>query len=61
MQDTQGTLEAEVHVLDRLMDMLEEGSVSFLTKEDPKFANYIQEIYSSLYSKSSVLRTKVYE
>jgi hypothetical protein len=48
---------AEVHVLDRLMYLLEEQSVERLTEQDIGFNDFITHLYSELQHQSSKLRS----
>jgi hypothetical protein len=50
-------LQAEAHVLDRVMHLLEERSVAQLMSEDDNFADYIADLYSNVSSKSKRLRS----
>lgn len=49
-------LNAEAHVLDRIMNLLEENSVQFLVLEDDMFAAYVDDLYTQISAKSSRLR-----
>jgi hypothetical protein len=50
------TLNAEAHVLDRIMSLLEENSVQFLVLKDDKFASYIDSLYTQIGRRSRDLR-----
>ncbi len=52
-------LQAEAHVLERVMYLLEEKSVLQLMQEDGEFAHYIRELYSSLDAKTAALQPQV--
>ena len=47
--------DAEVAILDRLMHMLEEGSVSHLSSEDNRFGEFINELYEIIYKQAEQL------
>jgi len=49
-------LNAEAHVLDRLMSLLEENSVQYLVLQDDMFASYVDGLYTQISAKSSRLR-----
>lgn len=49
-------LKAEAHVMERLIDLLEEGSVTHLMQEDDTFAGYIDDLYSRITATSMHLR-----
>lgn len=46
------TTKAEAHVLDRILHLLEEGSVRHLVEADEHFARYIETLYDGLHDKS---------
>ena len=48
--------QAEAHVLDRMMHLLEENSVTHLMAEDKTFAAYITDLYEKIDAKSQHLR-----
>lgn len=50
------TTEAEIHILDRLLYLLEETSVSYLAQQDKSFANYVDSLYTSIHNKSVDMR-----
>jgi hypothetical protein len=47
---------AEVEVLDRIIDMLEEGSVSRLAEEDHNFSTFIEHLYQTVNDKAFTLQ-----
>jgi hypothetical protein len=47
---------AEVEVLDRIIDMLGEGSVSRLAEEDRDFSAFIERLYHTVNDKASKLQ-----
>jgi hypothetical protein len=49
------TVDAEATILDRIMDMLEEGSVTYLTAQDDCFAEFIGRLYSAVNEQSRAL------
>lgn len=49
-------LQAEAYVLDRVMYMLDEYSVRYLTEEDEMFGDYVNKLYAQVHAKSRQLR-----
>lgn len=47
---------AEAHVLDRMMYLLEEGSVRHLAQQDATFGDFVDQLYSKLHDKAQVIR-----
>ncbi len=47
---------AEALILERVLDLLDEGSVTHLMRQDEHFASYIVDLYSSLQAMSLNLR-----
>lgn len=52
------TLDAEATVLVRIMDMLEEGSVTYLAEQDDRFADFIGQLYTTVNQQSRILLQK---
>jgi hypothetical protein len=52
---------AEVEVLDRIIDMLEEHSVSRLAEEDHNFSAFIEHLYETVNDKASTLQVRAVE
>jgi hypothetical protein len=50
---------AEVHVLNRVMYLLEETSVDSLVKEDNKFALFVDQLYLTVQNKAEQLQQNV--
>jgi hypothetical protein len=50
--------QAEVHVLDRLMYLLEERSVRQLAARDESFEVYVSELYQSLQGRAQMLQVQ---
>lgn len=51
------TVTAEAHVLDRVMHLLEERSVTHLMQHDRTFAEYISNLYTDINTESIKLRS----
>jgi hypothetical protein len=49
------TLYAEASVLERIMHMLEEGSVTHLVEQDHRFADFIDHLYATVNEKTEAL------
>ncbi len=48
--------QAEAHVLDRMMHLLEEGSVRHLAASDETFGDFVQEVYRTLSDRAQAIR-----
>jgi hypothetical protein len=46
----------QAHVLDRVMYLLEEGSVGYLAEKDESFAEFIDTLYQTVDAKATRLR-----
>ncbi len=47
---------AEIHILDRLIHFLGEGSVQYLSRTDEDFNDYIRQLQESIWMKKSTLQ-----
>ena len=48
---------AEAHALERVLYMLEEGSVAHLSKQDLAFGQFIEQLYQTVNVKAHSLRS----
>jgi hypothetical protein len=48
---------AEAYVLDRMMYLLEEGSVRYLTQHDDNFGDFVSQLYAKLNDRATYLRS----
>lgn len=48
---------AEIHILERVMYLLEEGSVRHVASQDDSFQHYVANLYDSLETRAQQLRT----
>ena len=46
----------QAHVLDRVMYLLEEGSVGYLAEKDESFATFIEGLYQTVDARATQLR-----
>jgi hypothetical protein len=55
MKQTTRSKQAEAHVLDRMLYLLEENSVSHLAAGDRSFADFVNELYDTIRRQASIM------